>query len=76
MLSVSFVFILMFPPILLVFPEYAKYLLVYLEGWDVESTQLGLQLNQEGRQKVKEYMEDLLLIEKYRFLPPENRDYD
>lgn len=58
------------PPLALVFPEYAH----YLEEWAFESSRMGLMLNPAGLEKVRQYIADLTLIDKYRSEPLNQHD--
>lgn len=56
------------PPLVLLFPENAKYFRKRADILDADIVETCMKLNDEGRKKVKEYILDLSSIEKYRFI--------
>lgn len=56
------------PPLVLLFPENAKYFRKREDILDSDIVETCMKLNDEGRKKVKEYILDLSSIEKYKFV--------
>jgi len=56
----------MVPPLALLFPEKAKYFNLGDDIFDATTVMICLKLNDEAKEKVKTYIMDLSLIDKYR----------